>query len=476
MLTHFIQALALTLPSANKSGLGIGISPRSKSVYLHMLFQELNLSKTLLKALSDLGFTSPTPIQAKSFPVILSGRDAVGIAQTGTGKTFAYLLPVLKQLSYSEMRQPRVLILLPTRELVQQVVNEVKKLTTYQSVRVAGIYGGANINTQKQLIYNGLDVLVSTPGRIMDMVLTRTLQLQQIQKVVMDEVDELMNLGFRPQLMQVLDVLPPKKQCLLFSATLNEEAEALINQYFREPIYLELNQRGSAIEEIKQLAYAIPNFYSKINTLEYLLQNNPDFKRVLVFIKNKKLADTIFKELDPLLPNQLSVIHSNKTQPQRSLSLQQFEEGTRRVLIATDIVARGLDFEEVSHVINFDTPVHPDEYIHRIGRTGRAGKSGTAITFFTAAEQKNKTLIETFIKKTISVLDLPADVELTEALIAEEEPVKRDKNLAKQKKLEVPTGAFHEKKAKNKKIQLGGKRRQEKLKRKHTLISKLRKR
>lgn len=441
-----------------------------------MLFQELNLSKPLLRALQDLGFKSPTPIQEKAFPIIMSGRDAVGIAQTGTGKTFAYLLPVLRQLPYSEIRQPRVLILLPTRELVLQVVNEIKKLTLYQTVRVGGIYGGANINTQKQVIYDGLDILVSTPGRIMDMVLSRTLQLQHVQKVVMDEVDELMNLGFRPQLIQVLEVLPVKKQCLLFSATLNEEAEALINNYFREPVYIEVTARGSAISDIRQVAYAVPNFYSKINLLEWLLQNDTELKQVLVFIKNKKLADTIFKELDPVFPAKIGVIHSNKTQPQRTLSLQQFEEGSLRVLVATDIIARGLDFAEVSHVINFDTPLHPEEYIHRIGRTGRAGKSGNAVLFFTGAEQKNKQHIEEFLKHAIQIAEIPDGVEFTEALIAEEKPVKRDKNLAKLKKIETPTGAFHEKKAKNKKVQLGGKRRQEKLKRKREMISKLRKR
>jgi ATP-dependent RNA helicase RhlE len=439
-----------------------------------MQFRELNLSKALLRSLEDLKFTSPTPIQEKSFPVILSGRDAIGIAQTGTGKTFAYLLPVLKMLTYSEQKQPRILILLPTRELVQQVVKEIEKLTGYMTVRVAGIYGGANINTQKQLIHNGLDILVSTPGRIMDMVLTRTLQLSHIQKVVIDEVDELMNLGFRPQLTQVLEVLPPKKQCLLFSATLNEESEELIDIHFRQPIYLELVSRGTSLEGIEQKAYSIPNFYSKVNMLEWLLQKE-ELKSVLVFIKNKKYADVIFKELDPMYPNQLGVIHSNKTQPQRTLALGRFESGDLRVLIATDIVARGLDFTNVSHVINFDTPIHPEAYVHRIGRTGRAGKSGVAISLVTDTEEMYFKNINALISEKMGLESAPEGVELTDALTADEKPAKRDKNLAKQKKLEEKTGAFHEKKAKNKKIQLGGKRRQEKIKRKREMIMKLRK-
>lgn len=439
-----------------------------------MNFRELNLTKALVNALQDLGFDTPTPIQEKSFPVILSGRDVAGIAQTGTGKTFAYLLPVLKMLSYSEQKQPRVLILVPTRELVLQVVKEIEKLTKYMSVKVGGIYGGANINTQKQLIFNGLDILVSTPGRIMDMVLTRTLQLKQIQKVVIDEVDELMNLGFRPQLTQVLEVLPPKKQCILFSATLNEESEELIGIHFRQPVYLELVSRGESLEGIKQMAYPVPNFYSKVNLLEWLLQKE-ELKNVLVFIKNKKLADVILKELDASFPKQLGVIHSNKTQPQRTLALEQFESGSLRVLIATDIVARGLDFSNVTHVINFDTPVHPEAYVHRIGRTGRAGKSGTAITFVGDAEKPHFAALKSFLGEAIEVVNVPEEVELTEALIAEEKPVKRDKNLAKLAKLEEKTGAFHEKKAKNKKEQLGGKRRQEKIKRKRELIRKIRK-
>lgn len=239
-------------------------------------FKDLNLSKQLLNALNDIGFETPTPIQEKAFPVIMSGKDAVGIAQTGTGKTFAYLLPILRQLTYSVQRQPRVLIVVPTRELVLQVVDEVAKLSVYMQARCVGVYGGGNINTQKQQVYNGVDILVATPGRLIDLTLSRTLQFNSIQKLVIDEVDEMLNLGFRPQLIKILDILPERRQNLMFSATLNEDVEMMIDTYFKKPEYIELISRGTPLEKIIQQAYNVPNFYTKVNLLEYLLQTeNP---------------------------------------------------------------------------------------------------------------------------------------------------------------------------------------------------------
>ncbi|MGZ3885075.1 MAG: DEAD/DEAH box helicase, partial [Bacteroidia bacterium] len=422
----------------------------------------------LLRALQDLGFTAPTLIQEKSFPVIMSGKDVVAIAQTGTGKTLAYLLPLLRQLPFSEQKQPRILIVVPTRELVVQVVDEVKKLSAYMNLRVGGIYGGANINTQKQLIFDGLDVLVATPGRLMDMFLTRTIQVNAIQKLVIDEVDEMLNLGFRTQLTTMLDILPRKRQNLLFSATLDEDVEKIIASYFNSPQYVELVTRGTPLSKIVQKAYYVPNFYSKVNLLEYLLLNDDELKKVLVFVKTKKLADELYKEIEPVFGEALGIIHSNKTQPQRFAAIEKMESGEHRVLIATDIIARGLDIPEVTHVINFDTPAEAGDYIHRIGRTGRADKNGTAITFITEAEKAHQQKIEALMNKKIPMIEIPEDVELSDLLTKDEIPVKKDKNLKKFNKLPDTTGggAFHEKKAKNKKENKGGKRHQESQRRK----------
>jgi len=429
-------------------------------------FKDLNLTKQLINALSDIGFESPTPIQEKAFPVIMSGKDAVGIAQTGTGKTFAYLLPILRQLTYSEQRQPRILIVVPTRELVVQVVAEVEKLATYMHARCVGVYGGGNISIQKQKVYDGVDILVATPGRLIDLTLSRTLQFSSIQKLVIDEVDEMLNLGFRSQLIKILDILPEKRQNLMFSATLNEDVEMMIENYFYKPEYIELISRGTPLEKIIQQAYHVPNFYTKVNLLEYLLKTEKNFSKVLLFVKNKKIADDIFKALEAEFSEDIGVIHSNKSQPQRFSAVKKFDEGTHRMLIATDIIARGLDLKDVTHVLNFNMPSkEASAYIHRIGRTGRADKAGIAVSFITKANLPMQKEIETLMKKKLEILDMPEDVEISINLTQDEKPVTRDKSLKKLPKHITPNGAFHEKKDKNKKVNLGGKRRQENLRR-----------
>lgn len=424
-------------------------------------FSELNISKPLLRALEDIGFEEPTPIQEKAFPIIMSGKDAIGIAQTGTGKTFAYLLPIIRQLTYSEQRQPRVLIVVPTRELVVQVLEEAKKLTKYINLRCVGIYGGANINIQKQQVYDGVDILISTPGRLIDLNISRAVQLSSIQRFIIDEVDEMLNLGFRAQLNQILDLLPLKRQNLMFSATLDEEVEKVIENYFFKPEYIELISRGTPLAKIIQKAYHVPNFYTKVNLLEHLLQTDASIDKAVLFVKNKKLADAIYEELKDVFGDSIAVIHSNKSQPQRFNAVNNLNDGVHRLLIATDVVARGIDIKNISHVFNFDIPADPNLYIHRIGRTGRADKEGVAIAFITKAEQALQKNIEALMGKKIPMLNLPAEVEISENLTKDEKPVKRDKTLGKIPKIITPSGAFHEKKEKNKKVNLGGKRKQE---------------
>jgi len=420
-------------------------------------FLELNLNTPLLNALNDLGFENPTPIQEKLYPVVLSGRDAVGIAQTGTGKTFAYLVPILRQLKYSDQKHPRILIVVPTRELVLQVVGEIEKLTKYMTVRVVGVYGGTNINTQKQVVFQGMDIVVATPGRLVDLVMTGILRLKSIQKLVIDEVDEMLNLGFRPQLMSFMDSLPIKRQNLMFSATLTEDVAAMIDNYFYEPETIEIQIQGTPLEQITQYYYSVPNFFTKINLLESLLSDAGSFQRVLIFVSSKQFADRIFELLDPIFPDQIGVLHSNKSQNYRINALEQFRAGTSRMLIATDVASRGLDIADISHVINFDTPENPEDYIHRTGRTGRAEKAGIAITFVNDVETKFLAEIEKYMNRPLEEKPLPADLKISTIFTDEERPVLFDKEyLVMPSAITTSQGAFHEKKEKNKKVNLGG--------------------
>jgi ATP-dependent RNA helicase RhlE len=418
-----------------------------------MTFRDLNLSNALLNALDDLGYVHPTTIQEKGFSVMMSGRDVVGIAQTGTGKTLAYLLPCLRQWKFAKDGLPQILIVVPTRELVVQVVEEVKKLTAYMEVRVGGVYGGTKIDTQKEMVNNGLDVLVATPGRLLDLALTGVLKLRNVKRLVIDEVDEMLNLGFRPQLTRVIDLLPAKRQNLMFSATITEEVEEFIKDYFDDPVKIEAAPTGTPLENITQIGYRVPNFNTKINLLQLFLKEDDTIKKVLVFASTKQLADLIFDKLEKDFVGQMGVIHSNKEQNHRFHSVNQFENGTYKILIATDIVARGLDISSVTHVINFDTPKVPENYIHRIGRTGRADKKGEARTFVTEQDWENLERIEELMKFQVDMSPLPANLVISDVLMDDELPKVKMKNiLVKTPKREEAGPAFHEKLEKNKKV------------------------
>ncbi len=423
-----------------------------------MTFQDLKLTTPLRNALDDLGFIQPTPIQEQSFNVIGSGKDVVGIAQTGTGKTFAYALPILKNLPYSLQENPRVLILVPTRELVVQVVEEFEKVAKYTNVRILGVYGGTNINTQKQAIVQGLDVLVATPGRLYDLALSRVLKLKSIQKLVIDEVDVMLDLGFRHQLLNIFDLLPQRRQNIMFSATMTKDVDALISNYFISPHRISIAVSGTPLDNISQERYNVPNFFTKVNLVNHLLQDNATFNKVLIFVAYKRMADRLFEQLEEIFPGECCVIHSNKTQNYRLRSIVQFENGDNRILIATDVMARGLDIDNISHVINFDTPDYPENYMHRIGRTGRAEKEGQSIVFSTEKELESLENIEGLMKMQILVKEIPETVEISTELIEEERPqLKEHYNPFKRKTDEYTPGpAFHEKSEKNKKENLGG--------------------
>ncbi|MCR8669224.1 DEAD/DEAH box helicase [Aestuariibaculum sp. M13] len=427
-----------------------------------MTFKDLNLNTPLYNALDDLGFTTPTPIQAEAFNIVSSGKDIVGIAQTGTGKTFAYMLPILKNLKFSKQENPRVLILVPTRELVVQVVEEIEKLTKYINTRVLGVYGGTNINTQKMAVAEGLDILVATPGRLYDLALSRVLQLKSIQKLVIDEVDVMLDLGFRHQLINIFDILPEKRQNIMFSATMTEDVDELLNDFFTIPERVSIAVSGTPLENIEQTRYNVPNFFTKVNLLVHILNDAETFNKVIVFVSNKKIADKLFEELDLHFKEELCVIHSNKTQNYRLRSIEQFRNDDNRILVATDVMARGLDIENVSHVINLDTPDFPENYMHRIGRTGRAERKGKSILLSTEKEQEARENIERLMNMEIPVLEFPDMVEISEQLLEEERTkVKERNNPTKRNEEDAPGPAFHEKKAKNQKENLGGSYRRE---------------
>ena len=418
-----------------------------------MTFRDLNLKKPLWNALDDLGYQTPTTIQSTGFNVMMSGADTIGIAQTGTGKTLAYLLPCLCMWKFSKDPHPQILILVPTRELVAQVVSEVEKLTSFMNVAVGGVYGGTNMNTQAAMVLQGLDILVGTPGRVLDLAKSGSLQLKHIKKVVIDEVDETLSLGFRPQLLHIFEFLPTKKQFMVFSATLSEEVSVFLEDYLISPVRVEAARAGSTLDKIDQSGYHVPNFLSKIILLEHLLDQMPTEAKVLVFVSSRALADLVFEKLEPNFAEVLGIIHSNKAQNFRFDTVQAFQAGDTRILIATDLIARGIDVTDVSHVINFDIPESTENYIHRIGRTGRADKNGIAITFITEKDLGMLNSIKALTQKEIPFIAIPSDLEWSTELLEFEKPkVEVPGKMLKLPKRDNVGASFHEKKAKNKKV------------------------
>lgn len=422
-----------------------------------MTFSDFNISKFILNALEEKDFETPTPIQEESYNIIRSGKNMIGIAQTGTGKTLAYLLPLLTELKYSQQLSPRVLIIVPTRELVLQVVDQLEWLTTYLSLRVKGVYGGTNINTQKIAVAEGMDVLVATPGRLYDLALCKAVSLKQTKKVVIDEVDVMLDLGFRFQLTNIFDLLPEKRQNIMFSATMTSDIESFITDYFFDPVKVSIAVSGTPLDNIQQTTYSVPNFYTKINLLKHLLQEKDHFKKVLVFFSSKKKADLVFKHLEFELGHEMGIIHANKSQNYRIRSIKNFDSGELRILFATDVMARGMDLDTITHVINFNTPDFPENYMHRIGRSGRAEKNGDSILFTADYEQNYKSAIEELMGMQIEELAFPQEVELATNLLPEERPnLVNEKDPNRNARKRLGGAAFHEKSDKNKKENLGG--------------------
>ena len=414
------------------------------------LLEDLNIPASLKNALAENNLIRATPIQQKVFSPVLAGRDVCGIAQTGTGKTIAYLLPLLKLWKFHAEKNASILILVPTRELVVQVEETIKELTAYMNVKALGVYGGVNIKTQQEALGDKTDIVIGTPGRVYDLALSGFLKFKKIKHLVIDEMDELLNLGFRRQLENILNLLPEKRQTLFFSATLDEEVESFIKEHFDLYEKIEAAASGTPLKSISQIAYAVPNFNTKINLLKYLLAQKEEYIKVLIFVSTKKLADNVFELLQPEFEERLNIIHSNKDQNYRFNAVKKFEEIPNQILIATDIIARGIDVSDISQVINFDVPDTTERYMHRIGRTGRASKTGAAVTFFTVKESVQLENIEEWMDQKIPLTAIPDEVIISDILIEEEldifvVPEIKLKPLRK----EAGGAAFHEKSAKN---------------------------
>ena len=411
-------------------------------------FEEFALNKQLLTAVADAGYTVPTPIQQKTIPLILGNHDVLGIAQTGTGKTAAYVLPLLMRIKYAQGQNPRAIILAPTRELVMQIDEAIGQLGKYTDLRHVALYGGLGPKTQIAALDAGVDIIVTTPGRFMDLYLQEKIVTKELKTMILDEADKMMDMGFMPQIRKILEVIPRKRQNLLFSATFPERVERLSAEFLEAPVRVEVSPQASTADMVTQILYEMPNFRTKINLLEHSV-DLPDFQRGIIFTRSRVTAENVYKFLlrKVVDTNQVRVIHANKGQNTRINSMEAFKEGNIKVLVATDVASRGIDVAEVSHVINFDVPLIYEDYVHRIGRTGRANHTGQAITFMTPPEEYHVKKIETIIRMTIPREAVPSIVEMAETPAEENQAMLRE--IDEQRKKEDPTfrGAFHEKKS-----------------------------
>ena len=410
-------------------------------------FEEFNLNRQILNAVAEAGYVEATPIQEKAIAPVLSGQDLFGIAQTGTGKTAAFVLPILMKLKYAQGENPRALILVPTRELALQIEEQVKLFAVYTDLRAVVVFGGIGPKTQKEQLAKGVDILVATPGRFLDLYLTGDINTRNIQFLVLDEADKMMDMGFIGSIHRILEVMPRKRQNLLFSATMSELVHKIAGDFLKNPLTVEVGAQATPAQTVTQLMYAVPNFKTKINLLQKLLKDVDQFKKLIIFCKTKAVADNIFSFISRRFgEDQVRVIHANKGQNTRINSINSFKEGSIRVLVATDVASRGIDVSEVSHVINFDVPIIIEDYVHRIGRTGRAFNEGTAITFYNDAERYYVDKIEKLIRQPIPQQKLPEDVFVEVTPYDEQQAIAMEIDMQKRKDDPDFQGAFHEKK------------------------------
>ena len=369
-----------------------------------MNFSELGLAPAQMRSCESLGYSEPTPIQLQAIPVVLSGQDLIGCAETGTGKTAAFLLPIIQRITEKAKPGIRVLVLAPTRELAAQIEKNYNELNRVKANRAVKIIGGASARTQMTDLRRGAAVVIATPGRLLDLVERGAVNLATAEVLVLDEADRMLDMGFLPAIRRILGLLPQKKQTLLFSATMSSDIEKLARTTMKEPKLIEVSPRGQAAVNVEQSAYPVAQ-ESKTALLLDLLEREK-FERVLVFTRTRRGAERLSHILSAR-DHSVNRIHSDRTQPQREAALRAFRDGRTRVLVATDIAARGLDVDSVSHVINFDVPSAPEDYVHRIGRTGRAGNTGRAITIVTPVDELSMRAIERLTGQAVARVVLP---------------------------------------------------------------------
>jgi ATP-dependent RNA helicase RhlE len=372
-----------------------------------MPFKTFGLSDPLVRGILATGFTAPTEIQSQAIPAAIAGKDIIGCAQTGTGKTAAFVLPILNRLSHEHHPQRKVvrsLILTPTRELAVQIVEAIRDYGRFLHLRTLAVYGGVNIKGQFNALHQGVDIVVATPGRLLDHMQRRTIDLRHIEVLVLDEADRMFDMGFIRDVRRIIAAVPTNRQTMLFSATVTPEISALAAGVQKSPIMIQIGRPRNPIETIKQHIYMVER-EQKIALLLHLLQDG-QMSSVLVFSRTKHGADKINRYLERADIESVA-IHSDRTQSQRERAMEGFKGGDYRVMVATDIAARGIDVTGISHVINFDVPVIPEDYIHRIGRTGRAEATGDAITFVSREEHKYLRQIERFIGREFAPVECP---------------------------------------------------------------------
>ncbi len=369
-----------------------------------MSFRSLGLDDRIFKAIQEAGYTEPTPIQTAAIPEVLAGRDVIGIAQTGTGKTAAFVLPILTRLIQSggdgdgKRRGTRALIVAPTRELVVQIEENVRAYAKHLPLQMATVFGGVSERPQIQALRAGVELVVATPGRLIDLMDQRQTNFSAVDFLVLDEADRMLDMGFLPQIRQIVRALPKKRQTLMFSASLSREIEALTHEFQHSPKVIEIGRRANPAETVTQLVYEVRS-HLKPALLQHLLAD-PDFDTVLVFTRTKHGADRVARRLESS-GIKAGTIHSNRSQNQRLRALKDFKSGAVRVLVATDVAARGIDVDGISHVVNYDFPMHSEDYVHRIGRTGRAQAVGDAISFITPEDHGPLRSLERFIGRGI---------------------------------------------------------------------------
>ena len=413
-----------------------------------MTFSDLKVTRQYLDALEDMGISEPTEIQCKAIPRIRAGQDVIGIAQTGTGKTLAFLLPLMAMLSHAQGKGPRCVILTPAKELALQIAEVAKRLAARTDLRVEVIYGGVGHRAQQARLEEGCDLVVATPGRFMELYLRQAFQTGSIAHLVLDEADRMMDLGFMPQLRKLLEILPTKRQNLLFSATYPPKTEEMAGEFLLWPTRVEAAPQSTPVETVLQSGYRADNFGTKLNLLSSLLAALPEEMQALLFVREKDQAERIGQRVAQDVSPSVRTLHANKGQNSRIHAMDQFKEGELRFLVATDVASRGIDVPQLDLVINVTVPRDPHDYIHRIGRTGRAKREGRAITLIDPSERAALQRIEGLLGTTLPIAPLPEDISVEPTPKWEAQAMARAVDREKRKADPNFKGAFHEKKRK----------------------------